>query len=358
MKSLKGPVTVAFAGLVIATLVAVRLLAGAAWDPTIFTAFGEEATLTLDYAEEKLGREVVTRPAQGHDGKFFFVQSNDPWVLDPEENAAILEPPVYRSQRMLYPVIAGGAGLFSADVIVWSLLIVNIVFIALGSLAVGLIAKKHGVTHWAGLAFALNLGLLIEMFIDGAGIVAFALACIGAWALEEDRIVLAAVALASSALTREIMLLFVGFIVLFWLIRRRKIPWALWVPAVSAVLIWAIYIRMRIDAPGDIDGANAVTLVPFSGVIEALTSGEAQPVDIAAIVLFLMLLIIVPIRAWRSDVYLTWGAAAFAFLGPFLTVLVWQKSFDVSRALAPLVTAFVLEFLLARKRERDPVTVS
>jgi len=358
MTSLKGSGAVAVVALVIAVLAAIRLLAFADWDPTVSVAFGEEATLTLDYAEEKLGRDVLTRATTGHDGRFFFVQSNDPWILDPEENALIMDRPVYRSQRMLYPVLAGGAGFFSPQVIAWSLLVVNVVFIALGSVAVGLIARKHGVTHWAGLAFALNFGLLFEVFIDGAGVVAFALVCIGAWALEEERLVFASVAFAAAALTREAMLVFVGFVALFWLIRRRKIPWILGLPAVSAVVLWAIYVRMRIDVPEDLDPVNAITSVPFSGVAEALTSGRAAPVDLATILLFVMLLVVVPVRAWRSDVYLTWGAAGFAVLAPFLTVFVWQKSFDISRALAPLVTVFVLELLLARKRARVPAFTS
>ena len=133
LRSLKGSGAVAVVALVIAVLPAIRLLAFADWDPTLFVGFGVEEPLTLDYGEEKLGREVSVRNGEGHDGKFFFVQSNDPLILDPDENASILDRPVYRSQRMLYPVVAGGAGLFSADVIVWSLLIVNIVFIALGS---------------------------------------------------------------------------------------------------------------------------------------------------------------------------------------------------------------------------------
>jgi hypothetical protein len=72
--------------------------------------------------------------------------------------------------------------------------------------------------------------------------------------------------------------------------------------------------------------------------------------------LFLSLSVLVPWRAWKSEVYLTWGAIGFAALGPFLTLYVWQKSFDISRALAPLVTAFLIEFALARQRRaRLPV---
>jgi hypothetical protein len=99
--------------------------------------------------------------------------------------------------------------------------------------------------------------------------------------------------------------------------------------------------------------------LPFSGLIEAATSGLGNAADYLVMVLFVFLIVLVPIRALRSDVYLTWGAVGFAFMAPFLTAFVWQKSFDISRALAPLVTVFLIEFALARKRrtEGTPVAV-
>jgi hypothetical protein len=67
-------------------------------------------------------------------------------------------------------------------------------------------------------------------------------------------------------------------------------------------------------------------------------------------------LVLVPILAWHSRVYLTWGAVGFAALAPFLTVFVWQKSFDISRALAPLVTAFLIEVAIVRRRPDTAVS--
>ena len=55
-------------------VIALRLLSVFDWDPTVFVAFGEESTAITEYGEQKLGREVLQRPHQGHDGKFFFVQ--------------------------------------------------------------------------------------------------------------------------------------------------------------------------------------------------------------------------------------------------------------------------------------------
>ncbi|MGH8947875.1 MAG: hypothetical protein ACRDXF_03365, partial [Acidimicrobiia bacterium] len=125
-------------------------------------------------------------------------------------------------------------------------------------------------------------------------------------------------------------------------------------PSVMAVVAWGMFIQTRIDVPTDTPQIKEITLVPFSGMLEALTSGRARFADYAVILVLAMLVFVVPFRAWRSDVFLTWGTVGFAVLAPFLTVFVWQKSFDISRALAPLATAFVLELLLARKRQREP----
>ena len=63
-----------------------------------------------------------------------------------------------------------------------------------------------------------------------------------------------------------------------------------------------------------------------------------------------MLMPVVLFRGWRSDLYLTWGAVGFVFLARFLTAVVWQKYFDITRAVAPLITAFVLLVFIRQER--------
>lgn len=341
----------------IAVLAALRLLAVSDWDPTAFAAFGETTVEITEYAEQKLDREVKTRNFKGHDGRFFFVQANDPLILEPEANAAILDRPIYRSQRMLYPFLSGGGGLFPPNVLIWALIWINVGALAAGSWAVGAIASKHGVSSWWGLAFVLNVGLLSELYIDGAGIVAFASAALGALALEHGKTREAALAFVAAALAREVMLGFVALVAIFWLIRRKVIPWAVTVPAGVAVVVWGLYVRWRIELPAGEEQIREITLVPFSGLAEAAGSGNALISDYLMMAVFLFLAVLVVIRAVKSTVYLTWGAVAFALLSPFLTVLVWQKSFDISRALAPLITVFIIEFALARRRRLETAVI-
>lgn len=347
MNTASRPLFVGFAGVGIGVVLALRLLGVSEWDPAAFAAFGEDAATTTQYAEERLRRGVPVRIDQGHDGKFFFVQAHDPLVLHPDTNAAALDRPRYRSQRMLYPLIAGLGGTLPSESILWGLVVVNVVALGVGSWGVARIAETAGLSPWFGLAFALNFALFSEMFIDGAGIVAFALAVVGCLALQRERPGLAMAAMTGAVLTREVMILFVAFAALGWWVRKRAVPWAFLLVPASAVGLWALYLRTRIDVAAGSE-IQEITVVPFSGMVQALTSGHALASDVVVAFTMVALAIVVPLRAIKSDVYLSWGAVGFAVLAPFLTEQVWQKSFDISRALAPLLTVFVLELFRSR----------
>ena len=53
-----GPISVAILGAALMAAIAVRVIAEVDWDATIFVAFGEEATPTREYAEERIGELV------------------------------------------------------------------------------------------------------------------------------------------------------------------------------------------------------------------------------------------------------------------------------------------------------------
>ena len=207
---------------VVGSLISVRVLAQMDWNPTVFVAFGEESLATRQYGEERLG-ELILRQMQGHDGRFFFIQANDPWVLDPETNASIMDRPLYRSQRMLYPVLAGGAGLFGPETIVWSMLVVNLIALGIGTWVTALIAIEMGGSPLWGLAFALNLGFVSEIIISGAGIVAAAAAFGSVLMFMRDRVSMGIALLALAALSREAMLIAaVGTAIWLWMEKRSR----------------------------------------------------------------------------------------------------------------------------------------
>jgi hypothetical protein len=325
-----------------AIILSAIVLSQVGWDATVFVGFGEEEPLTRGYAEQRLG-EIQLRPAQGHDGKFFFVQANDPWVLDPERHAGLLARPLYRSQRMFYPLIAGLGGALAPNVIVWGLLVTNLLAMGVGSWAVGLIALKMEMSPLWGLSFVLNPGLINELSIDGAGVVAAA-AAFGACALFlRDRNGLGILLLALAALTREAMLIAaVG--TAWWLWRhpshKRVSVLALVVPVATAGA-WAIYLRTRIGLESGVAQIQEIGL-PFTGFIQAVQGWRADPLNLASGLAMLVLLVLYSRRVLMSNHLVGWAFVGFVALALVLTRPVWQSQFDITRAVAPAITAFVL----------------
>lgn len=331
----------------IAVLLCIRPVMVNNGDATFFIAVGEEATEIREYVEDRLG-EVVLRSDLGHDGRFFFVQANDPWVLDPDANALVLDRPLYRSQRMFYPLLASGLGTLGPEAVVWGMLIVNLIAIVLGSLAVASIATSMGTSPWWGLAFALNIGFVSELNIGGAGIVAAA-AGFGAVALTLRRRFGWAVALlVVAALSREVSLI-VAAGTAWWLWHRkaqkRTAVLALSVP-LAFVGLWAIYLRLSIGSAAGASDIREIGL-PLAGVWAALEYWVEDPIDLVVGLALIVIMILFSLRVFRQDHLVGWAFIGFVGLAVLLTEPVWHSYFDISRAIAPVLTAYAL--LLASK---------
>ncbi len=353
-----SPLVVAVIGAGLIAGVSIRVLSGSEWDASVFVGFGEDATPTRDYAEQRLG-SVFLRPSQGHDGKFFFVQANDPWVLEPDQHAEVLDRPRYRSQRMLYPMLAGGGGLFAPAAIPWAMLLVNIVAMGAGTWVVARIAEEMGGSPWWGLAFALNLGFISEVNIGGAGVVAATAAFGAVLALKVDRRVLAVVLLALAALSREAMLIAAaGSALWLWMQGERRVALTTALVPVAAVAAWAAYLRVQIG------GASVVSEVqeigwPFYGFIEAFSSWVEDPIDLVVGVAMMVLFVLFIRRVLISRGIVGLAFAGFAVLGVVFTEQVWRSYFDITRAVAPVITSFVLlMFLSQNSAERTGVRPS
>lgn len=324
----------------IVSVVVVRSLSQVEWDPTLYTAFGAEASSTTNYAEDLLG-EVFLRPAQGHDGKFFFVQANDPLILDPS-NAAVLDRPLYRSQRMLYPLLSGGFGLLGPEVIVWAMIAVNVLAFGVGTVATSDVALSMGKSPWWGLAFGLNVGLYGELVIDGAGILSAALAFAALAAFLRGRYWWGIGFLCLAVLSREAMLIAaVGSA--FWIWRIKKEPpqavMAVVVP-VAAAGLWAIYLRLRLGWDAGVSEVEEIGL-PFVGFGRAFSGWVRQPsLDLVIGLTIIVLTFFFARRALKYRHLLGLAFVGFVVLGILFTEQVWKSYFDISRAVAPLLTAY------------------
>jgi hypothetical protein len=307
-------------------------------NPTTFLSIGEEDELIREYAEGLLD-DVILRPELGHDGRFFFVQANDPWLLDPASHAQVLDRPVYRTQRMAYPVLASLGGILPPDGVVWGMLIVNVLALGFGAYVCSILALRFGGSAWWGVAFPLNVGLISEFSIGGGGIDAAAAAFGAVLALSHDRKIVAAILFAISCLSREVMLLAVAGSAVWLLInRRRNNALLIAVPSLTAVGGWALYVRWVLP-----EGAKIVELgLPFVGLIKNFGNWLADPFELLVGLVVVVILLFYTYRSWRNPSLTAWTFLPFVGLGLFLAEPVWDGYFNVTRAVAPILSAYFL----------------
>jgi hypothetical protein len=253
---------------------------------------------------------------------------------------------------MLYPVLAGGGGFFTPETIVWALIVVNVVAMGVGSWAVAGLATTLGGSPWWGLSFVLNLGLISEMNIDGAGVVAAAAAFAAVLAFYRNRAAWGLATLVLAVLAREAMLLVAaGVGVWMWMHGRRKDALLSFAIPSAAVGAWAIYLRTRIG--WESEGSQIQEIgIPFVGFVQSIPEWLGEPFDFLVAVAVLLILGVFAKRAIASKELLGYAFVGFAALGVVFTQQVWQSYFDITRAIAPAVTAFVV-LAFARERRKD-----
>jgi hypothetical protein len=225
--------------------------------------------------------------------------------------------------------------------VLWTMALTNIAALALGTVAAGRLAFRLGGTHWLGLAFLLNPGVIFEFDISGAGIAAFAAALWGTLTLEEGRHRQAIVWFTAAVLAREVMLLYLAGVCVYRLWQTRRIPWLLGsIPALSAVA-WAGYVRLRLDSH---DGVTEIQEFgpPFGGMLDSIENWLENPMDLAVIAGLIIVMPLLILRTWQRPNALAFGAIGFILIAIMMTQQVWWRFFDISRAVVPILTAYVI----------------
>jgi hypothetical protein len=197
----------------------------------------------------------------------------------------------------------------------------------------------------------LNPGLLFELDIGGAGIVAYASALGAVYALTRGHVMPAALLFTAAALSRETMLAFAAGIVALGWIDRRRTSWSLLAVPITGMAVWNAYLWVRLDGI-DGTGSGAVNFgLPFVGLVDAFRSWITEPFDLLLSAVLLAVVVAFVPAAIRSRLPIAWGALPFAALVVVLSATVLREPFDLSRAVAPIFTAFPF-VLLVRDRAR------
>jgi hypothetical protein len=162
------------AGIALATSVAAVLatVSIAGWNPTVLVRMAEEQQLAPLARAADPDFVFVHYHGRG-DGVSYYAIARDPLARGEEHR--LFTWPAYRYGHPGYSWLAWALTLGSAALVPYAFLVLNLVGMGVAGAAASLIARELGYTEWAGLAIALNPGLIYSTTIDTSEPVAAAL---------------------------------------------------------------------------------------------------------------------------------------------------------------------------------------
>jgi hypothetical protein len=315
----------------------------------------------------QLPRGVLRVPSAGYDGQFYYRLALDP-VNWSKTAYGITMDQSYRYTRIGYPILAWLVSLGRHQFVPVVLVAINLLAVAAVAFLGGMFARESGRHALWGLAFAAYFGLVISVGRDTAEPLAEACMLGGLLAYRRNRPLLATVAFAVGAITRETILLAPAAIAVTRLVamaRRRARPgladltWL--VPACAYGLVeLAVHFVVRGEFPLLANGGRNLA-VPFTAMIDALTydirhinTAHLSPIDISLLEYATLGIFI---AAGLAVLLVTTAPAherlAFVFFVLQLGLLssqIWTSTFGDGRSLIePYLMALVL--LLATPRQ-------
>jgi hypothetical protein len=313
-----GPVRQPTGGRAVTAAMAVLFLYGAfvfvrlgqrGFNPTSFVSAGDEFT------DRSAPAGLIVAPhSAGYDGQFYYRIACDPFSLQPIVAGVHFDYPVYRLQRIGYPLLVWMLSFGNPAAVPWMMIIVNLG--ALAGIGAGAVIATNDlpVPAWSCLALALYPGFLLSVSRNLVEPLELFLIVIALVLLQRGRILVAAAVLVLAALTKETSLLFaLGALLSAFLTRpRQRIHVVLLAPFVVHVAWKALLFRLWHLPMMFVTGEHF--MLPFRGILlrarEAATTGAAGRLVLIEMVLVALFGLVVAL-AFRSSavsqmVKLTW----------------------------------------------------
>ncbi len=323
----------------------VVLLAAAGYIGLVMARGGGPMGLVLEGTRFSQGLPDGT---EGYDGQFVYYIARDPLGAAPH-----IDAPAYRYQRILYPLLARLAALGNPVLIPWTLPLLNLLALAVGTWLAEEMLAEAGASRWHALTVGLYAGQLLSVRVDLPEPLALALALGGMRALSRRRVGVAAGLFALAALARETSLLFVaGCGAYLWFGESRRRGATFVALAAAPFILYQIVLWRWLGSPGvGSGGADATPFewLPFAGFLRI---GGAGWRALALFSLILLPPVILPTlwglasaggdllrgrhRPW------TWALFANAAVIPFLPFSTFREPLAMLRFTVPLVACVVL----------------
>lgn len=305
--------------------------------------------------------DVFVFPNQaGYDGQYYLALALDPALRNPG-TLQTLDHPQYRCRRILFPLLGRALGLGQPGLIPYAMPLLNIVAAIVLVWLVARWLQIGGGSGWSGLLVLSILGIWEVLALTTTDLMSTTLFVAALYALRIERPVLAALALALAALTREVMLLYWLAMLGGLVVSRqwRSLRWLVWagLPAIA----WNFYVLRHIPAGA---GGNVVQILfglPGVGWLEKgqeVVAGGLTGKNLFELMVFLSFLAVLGAllgNIWRlRAVRAVWPAAAVALLlaAMFLCAKFFLLNYylDYSRVFQDLFVLLVLSLGFAAAR--------
>jgi hypothetical protein len=336
-------------------VVVLALLATHGWDPRFFATSGPQ----WQRHDPELRKQS--------DGMIFL-----DFAIDPA--GAAVRFPRFRTARILYPVTAHVLALGRAALVPWTLLVINIVAIVLGTEVVHRLLERRRLPSWPALAYGGWGGLGLALLHDTPEPLAYLCVILGIAWQERGHSVLGGAAFLGALLARETTVLFIVPYLLLGGPECRRTRWTIalavfaawggWLLTVSAIafgprspepFLLLPLTGYRLTRTLDIPATLAYLVAPaLIAVGLALWQLRRRPTDAAlwAVTLNGLLVLWLPPRTaellWHSGRIATGLVVAILLAAPLATSAprVWRALAMLFASSASWTTAVTVRYLL------------
>ena len=348
------------AGVVAILFVVTRLLIAADGDVSRFIVAGTGSTNAA-----QVQPTIHVFDSFGYDGQFYWRLATNPTELDLAPYRGVrLDSPI-RVSRIAYPTVAWAVSLGHAPWVKWSMVLTNILGLAVLATAAAAMARRHGRSAVVGFAMASSSGLVMTLARNLCEIVMVAALVVGIALMSRRRYGLAAACWMVACLAHEQALLIVIPYCTYRLVRMiRSRSWALtapdlpWIAAGTAFGAWQIVCRAAIGSFPMMESGSATLDVPFRGLIRQVGDWVVHgigPVEAIVVPQFALLVTLVVV-AFRSatrmqpdDRWLRWALIGATALAVSLSKVVWNDPAEL-RQFVVLSTIAWLIIVAARRQ--------
>ena len=232
-------------------------------DPKTFVTIGN----CYSSCHFNLSDGCPTGTKNGYDGQYAYYIARDPG-----HSGGCMDVAAYRYQRILLPMIGYVLSFGITDLIPVVFVLVNLAALVISTALLEQLLVEARVSRWYALVYSLFFGVFASVRLSTTEPLAYGLAIVAIWLHQRKKAHpwLEAVIWLAAVMTKEMVMVFVAGVLLYYLLQRRwldivRLAGIVGIPFV----LWQIYLYHWLGAFGVGSGGGGATpfeIIPFNGI--------------------------------------------------------------------------------------------